>query len=81
MRGYPYGAALDMVRDAAIFIGEGEAALEQALLRALTVTDVEYNALREAASERNKERTWDIAGERCATLYRRLLSGASRTVG
>ena len=71
---FPYGAAVDMAQDAAVFIGGGESALEQALRRAITMTATQYDALRDAACERNKGRTWEIAGERCATLYDRLVA-------
>lgn len=70
---YPYGTSLDMARGAAIFIDEESGGLDRALQRALAVSPSEYEALAQAARERNVERTWEQAGMACADLYNRLI--------
>lgn len=71
---YPYGSALDMCRDAAVFVGQQDHALEDAITAALGMDDNRYRAMVQAAIRRNSERKWKRAGAACAKLYEQVVS-------
>jgi glycosyltransferase involved in cell wall biosynthesis len=75
---YAYGCAVDMARDAAIFIGEDAKDLEGALRLSFKIDSEKYERLAMEARARNVERKWDQAGVACAALYRHILEGVER---
>jgi len=58
----PFGSAIDMAREAAIFIDES--GIDGALLIALQSDPEKCETLRKEASKRDKERTWETSGKK-----------------
>lgn len=69
---YPYGSAIDMAKDAAIFIKETNNGLETAINYALKMDNNQYINMVNAAWQRNKERSWDNCGKSIVELYEKV---------
>lgn len=71
---YPYGAALDMVAGAAIFIDEQPDGLANAIWKALNIDPTEHDRMGLHARMNSQARTWSDFGAACVELYRQVLN-------
>ncbi len=71
---YHYGATIDMAKGAAIFIEDGENALDNALNNALHIDIDTYKRMKQAAKERNAERVWSQYGVEFTKMYDSLIT-------
>jgi glycosyltransferase involved in cell wall biosynthesis len=70
---YPYGSALDIARDAAIWIPEAEDGLETAIRLALQMSENDRQKLCSAAVVHEQDLTWQACGHACQRMYQRVL--------
>ena len=70
---YPYGAAIDMVKGAAIFIDDSEYGIDNAIKEALNIDNNSYHDMVNQAIIRNNERRWADTGLIITGLYNDLV--------
>ncbi len=68
----PYGAAINMAQNAAIFIPESAEGLSRAFREAMHINSDTLNSMRATAAMRHKERTWKKFAESVTKLYREI---------
>lgn len=69
---YPYGATLDMAKNAALFIGDG--GLDEIIYEALHIDQIRYEVLCQEALNRNAERSWEMTGIKLDKFLRSFVS-------
>jgi len=66
---YPYGAAIDMVKGAAIYIDDSDDGINDAIKKALEIDNIMYREMVNQAIIRNNERQWEDTGVIITRLY------------
>jgi glycosyltransferase involved in cell wall biosynthesis len=70
---YPFGSAVDMAKDAAVWISDSENGLADAIRTASMMSEPAWQALSAAAAKNETLFTWQQCGEACMALYQELL--------